>query len=458
MGSVAVALKRRGYHITGSDSQVYPPMSSFLEENGIAIAKGFSADNLPQTPHCTIVVGNAISRKNPELEALLSSRAPYTSLPALIKDHFLWAKRNFVITGTHGKTTTSSLLTWIFKEAQLNPSHLIGGVPAGMEGGCAFTDSSFCVLEGDEYDTAFFDKRSKFLHYLPEVAILNNIEFDHADIFDSLEDITKSFSHLLRIIPANGLILANADCPNVMELVKNTFTPVQTVGMHASSYWKIEAIETIPADLLSQPIKLPSSRFLLNGQSYTIPLAGEFNVRNAAMSIAAAHFAGVKQAIIAKALRSFGGVKRRQQLRGIVNQCALIDDFAHHPTAITQALQSLRACYPQSRIWAIFEPRSNTTKRKIFEQPLAKALAYADRAVIASLPHPEKIPPDQRLNTHSLVHALNAASCPAFLGESTASIVDYVVNHSRPGDLFVVLSNGGFDGIHDKILDALKPN
>jgi UDP-N-acetylmuramate: L-alanyl-gamma-D-glutamyl-meso-diaminopimelate ligase len=447
MGSVAAAMKERGYKITGSDSAVYPPISTFLEERKIGLEKGYRAGNIPAKAD-VIVVGNAISRGNEELEEVLNRKLRYVSMPEVLKEYFLRGKRNFVVTGTHGKTTTTSLLTWLLHEGGKDPSYLIGGVPRNFDGGGKFTDSDFFVLEGDEYDTAFFDKRSKFLHYLPEAVIVNNIEFDHADIFENLDAIKKSFRLLLRVVPRNGIIFANGDDENVLDVIQNAPAPVLKVGTGKHN-------DRVISDIVYHE---ESSEFTLNAQRYEVPMNGEYNVRNAAMAICAAEFAGMPGAKIAKGLQSFKGVARRQDLRGEVNGVKVIDDFGHHPTAIKDTTTALRRRYVSGggRMITIFEPRSNTTRRKVFQKELALALGASEVVILAPVADPHKVPENDRLDVNKLLDDIRIMGREVFMGENVDRIVERAMTVVKPGDTITVFSNGGFGGIHSKLLDALQ--
>ncbi len=443
MGAVAVAMKQRGFTITGSDEKVYPPMSDFLRGEGIGIAEGYRAENIPQDAD-TIVIGNAISRGNDEAEAALDRRLLYQSLPEVMKEQFLRGKRNFVVSGTHGKTTTASMLAWLFRSAGRNPGWMIGGLPRNLGRGANFTDSDFNVLEGDEYDTAFFDKRSKFLHYLPEVAVVNNIEFDHADIYDNLDEIKLSFRRLLNIVPRSGRALVNGDDPNCLDVAAGAPCPVERVGFGEDNELRIEAVHYEP----------DGSHFRLAGEEFTVPMPGEFNVRNAAMAVAAALAGGLSAEEVRAGLASFEGVARRQEVRGEAGGVKVVDDFAHHPTAIRLAISALRQQYPDSRLWVIFEPRSNTTKRKVFQDEIADCLGGADIAVISALPDPEKVPLEDRLDPARVAESV-AGGRGRHLAE-VAEIVAAVAAEAREGDVVAVLSNGGFGGIHRLLLEALE--
>jgi UDP-N-acetylmuramate: L-alanyl-gamma-D-glutamyl-meso-diaminopimelate ligase len=444
MGAVAAAMKQRGFSVTGSDANVYPPMSDFLRGQGITLTEGYHEENIPPGTD-VVIIGNAISRGNPEAEAALDRKLLYHSLPEVMKEFFLRGKRNFVVSGTHGKTTTSSMLAWIFIHAGRDPGYMIGGLPKNLSCGAYFPDSEFNVLEGDEYDTAFFDKRSKFLHYLPECVIVNNVEFDHADIYNSLDEIKLSFRRLLNIVPRNGCACINGDDPNCLDIASAAPCPVVKVGFGASCDLHIENLD----------YARDRSSFTLAGVPYSVRMTGEFNVRNAAMAAAAASFAGLDAAEIRAGLESFEGVARRQELRGEASGIKVIDDFAHHPTAIRLAVQSLRQSHPDSRLWVLFEPRSNTTRRAVFQTELAEALALADFAIVAAMTDLHKIPENDRLNPDQLSADIARLGGRAWYLQDVDCIVAQVKSGARPGDLVAVLSNGGFGGIHEKLLTAL---
>lgn len=444
MAPTAVALRALGHRVTGSDRAVYPPMSNVLRDSGILYCEGYAPSNLPGGVDLH-VVGNAISRGNPELEAVLERKLPYGSMAELLKREVIQGRRSFVVTGTHGKTTTTSLLAWLFESAGRNPGYLIGGVPENFAAGARFNDSPFFVIEGDEYDTAYFDKRSKFVHYLPECAIVNNIEFDHADIFDDLGAILKSFRQFLNLVPRNGLVLMNGDDANAMSLRATCPAPVRTVGFGAECDERLELAEETPEGI----------RFQLNGEVFWLPMNGEFNARNAGMAVCAARFGGLCDDEIRAGLASFKGIRRRQQVRGEAGGVTVIDDFGHHPTALRVTLDGLRARYPGRRLLALFEPRSNTSRRKVLQQELIEALGHADVSVVAAVNDPGKIADDQRLDVGAVAQAVTVAGHPCFHEPDTTAIVSRVQQEARTGDVVVVFSNGGFDGIHDKLLAAL---
>jgi UDP-N-acetylmuramate: L-alanyl-gamma-D-glutamyl-meso-diaminopimelate ligase len=444
MGAVAAALRDLGIIVTGSDDNVYPPMSTFLEARGIEISHGFRPENIPSNVDL-VVVGNALSRGNPELEAVLNRRLLYRSLPETLKDFFLQGKSNIVVTGTHGKTTTTALVTWLFREAGRDPSFLIGGIARDLGQGAAFCDSSYFIIEGDEYDTAFFDKRAKFLHYLPESVIINNIEFDHADIYSNLDEIKLSFRRLVNIVPTAGFIFINADDSNCAEVVTKSLARIFTVGFNGNATHQITEVQYSCA----------GSEFAMAGHQFHLSLIGEFNVRNAAMAVAVALAYGLPIEVIQRALACFTGIARRQELRGEANGIKVIDDFGHHPTAIRETLFALRYRYPGHKIWAIFEPRSNTARRAVFQSTLPEALKLADGVILARVARLEQLPPDDRLDPERVVQTIQACGIPAFYEPHVDDILHRVKPLAKPGDVIVVFSNGGFEGIHQRLLTEL---
>jgi UDP-N-acetylmuramate: L-alanyl-gamma-D-glutamyl-meso-diaminopimelate ligase len=445
MGSVAAALRDRGFTVSGSDENIFPPMSDFLQHKGIPFSDPYRAEYIPENAE-VVVIGNAIKRGNPEVEAVLARKLYYLSLPEVLKHFFLRGRHNLVVTGTHGKTTTTALLAWIFTVADLDPGYVIGGIPKNLGQGAFLNDSKFFVIEGDEYDTAFFDKRSKFIHYLPELLIVNNIEFDHADIFHDLDEIKLSFRRLLNIVPQNGMVLLNGDDPNCVEVAQNCLAPIVQVGFSPNCAQQIHGIA----------YSAEGSRFTLGDVPFEVPLIGEFNVRNTAMAAAAARFYRVEPEVIQQALTSFEGIKRRQEVRGEARGIKVIDDFAHHPTAIRETLTALRHRYPGHRLWAIFEPRSNTTRRAVFQQQLPDALQLADGVFISQVAALEQIPEGERLNPEAVVEAIKASGRAAFYEPDADSIVKRLLPLLEPKDVVTVFSNGGFDRIHEKLLARLR--
>ena len=445
MGSVAAALQNRGYTITGSDQNVYPPMSDFLIKNNINVSVGHDENNIPDKVDL-VVIGNAMSRGNVEVESVLNRKIPYTSLPELIKRYFLQGKRNIVITGTHGKTTTSSIIAHLLNDNGLNPNLMIGGIPLDIGEGGRFTESEFFVIEGDEYDTAFFDKRSKFVHYMPEIVVVNNIEFDHADIFNNIEEIKLSFKRMLNIVPENGIVFVNGDDNDAVEVTENCRAPVIKVGANDDCDFKIENLN----------LESFNSSFSIKDNSYQLPMDGEFNVRNAAMAIAVSDFLNIDQQNIIESVSKFSGIARRQELRGEEKNVKVIDDFGHHPTAIAATIGALKQRYPDSKIWAIFEPRSNTSRRNLLQSELEDSLSQADGVIISEVPNPEKVPDGELLDVESVIENLSSRGKEAFIGLSPDDIVNKLIPLTSSGDTIVVLSNGGFGGIHEKLLEALK--
>jgi UDP-N-acetylmuramate: L-alanyl-gamma-D-glutamyl-meso-diaminopimelate ligase len=445
MASVAAALKERGFKVTGSDENVYPPMSTFLKEKGISLKEGYRAENIPADAD-VVVIGNAMKRGNPEVESVLNRKLLYLSLPEVLKNYFLRGRHNLVVTGTHGKTTTTALLTWILEKAGRKPGYVIGGMPKNLGQGARLNDSKYFVIEGDEYDSAFFDKRSKFIHYLPELLIVNNIEFDHADIFEDLDEIKLSFRRLLNIVPRNGMVLVNGDDPNCVEVAKDCLAQMIEVGFSKNCAQRIRDVSC----------SAEGSRFKLGEETFEIPLVGEFNVHNAAMAAMAARFYDVPKAKIDSAFKSFTGIARRQEIRGEARGVKVVDDFGHHPTAIANTLEALRHRFRGNRLWAVFEPRSNTTRRAVFQQQLPDALKLADGVFIAQVAKLEQIPEKERLNPEKVVAAIAKAGRPAFYEQNANAIVDRIVPLLQPNDVVAVFSNGGFDNIHEKLLARLR--
>jgi len=444
MASAAAAMLDKGYAVTGSDQNVYPPMSTFLAAKKIEVMNGYAERNLAHQPDL-VVIGNAVSRGNPEAEFVLDHKLRYCSLPELLREFFIRGRRSIVVSGTHGKTTTTSLLTWVFEHNGLNPSYLIGGIPNNLSQGARFTDSDWFIIEGDEYDTAFFDKRSKFIHYQPEIAIINNLEFDHADIFDNLDAIKKTFSHFIRLVPRNGLLLGNGDDANLAPLLNVTHCPVKRFGLGEGNAIHAFNLRFGPT---ATEFEIPSFKFHLN-------LVGELNARNALAVIACAKHCGLKNQQIQSAFDTFKGIKRRMEIRGVAGGVTLIDDFGHHPTAIRETLRALRIKYPREKIWAVFEPRSNTTRRNVFQAELASAFADADAVVVSEVARLDQLAAGERLNPEQLMQDLKTGGKNAAYLPDVDAIVGHVAHNAQGGDIVVVFSNGGFGGIHGKLLERL---
>jgi UDP-N-acetylmuramate: L-alanyl-gamma-D-glutamyl-meso-diaminopimelate ligase len=451
MASLAGMLKARGLDVRGSDSAAYPPMSTFLESLGIAVMQPFREQNLIPAPDL-VVVGNAISRGNPELEYLLDQRIPFVSMPEVIHQEFIRDHNSLVIAGTHGKTTTTSMAAWIFEYAGRNPSFLVGGIAENFGSSFAVTGGKEFIIEGDEYDTAFFDKGPKFLHYFPDSVILTSVEFDHADIYRDLEAVKFAFRRLVNLVPRRGRIIAWDGSQNVTECVERAFCPVERYGFHQDSFWRIEDVR----------YESTSTRWsvLRDGRHFAefeFALAGEYNVLNATAAAALAHSYGIAAETISGALRGFLSVKRRLEVRAEVGGITVIDDFAHHPTAIGATLGALRKRYAGRRLWAILEPRSNTLRRNVFQQELVESLALADEVVLASVffKTTDALKPEERLDVERVVAELNARGIAARQLPDVAAIVSEVSEQAACGDVLAILSNGGFGGIYEKLPAAL---
>jgi UDP-N-acetylmuramate: L-alanyl-gamma-D-glutamyl-meso-diaminopimelate ligase len=453
MASLAGLLRERGHAVTGSDQDVYPPMSTQLQELGIPVRSPYAAANVPEDADL-VVIGNALSRGNPEVETVLDRKQRMTSLPALLAEEFIRGKTSLVVAGTHGKTTTTSILAFLLHRAGKDPSFLIGGIPVDFERSYRLGAGPHMVLEGDEYDCAFFDKRPKFVHYMPDVAVIGNVEYDHADIYPDLASVQRAFVHLLNLVPRRGLVVAGLETPALREILPRAHCPVETFGLSAEADWR--AVEVRPSE--------EGWRFRLMRKGHDLgdfdfPLAGEHNLRNALASLAAAAAAGVEPENARAALAVFRGVKRRLEVRGRARGVVLYDDFAHHPTAVRETLRALRAtlaAQPGSgRLVAVFEPRSYTSRTRVFQDEFARAFQDADRVIVAAAHLPAKVPEGQRLSETELVAAIAELGKDARFVPAVDDIVLRLATDLREGDLVVVLSNGGFGGIHEKLLHAL---
>jgi UDP-N-acetylmuramate: L-alanyl-gamma-D-glutamyl-meso-diaminopimelate ligase len=445
MGTVAAMFRELGLQVTGSDQAVYPPMSDFLCDRGIVFHEGYDEKNLSPKPDLAIV-GNALSRGNPELEAVLSHRIPFVSLPELLRGWFLYQSRNLVVSGTHGKTTTSTMLAFLLEKAGLHPSWFIGGVPLDLPGGCHHGTGSFWVLEGDEYDTSFADKRSKFLHYLPELVILNNVEFDHADIYPDLAAIQKSFRQLLQQVPQNGLALINADDPNALAVAQDAPCEILEVGSGPQAAARYQILKADAS----------GSRFTLHGQEFHLQLAGKHNVHNASMALCAAHTLGLPLDKLAAILPTFRGVRRRLEVRAEANGITLVDDFGHHPSALRESIAALRGKYPGRRLWALFEPRSNTTRRGIFQNELAHSLSAADGVYITEIARKEQIDPQMRLDPKKIADDVRKAGRESFYLPGPEEILKDILPRLKSGDVIAIFTNGSFGGLVGKLAAALQ--
>ena len=451
MATLAALLKSRGYQVQGSDQQVYPPMSDFLVAEGITTFAGYSSDNITADIDL-VVVGNAISRGNPELETVLERKLRYCSLPEAIRDHFLWGARSVVLSGTHGKTTTTSLTGWLLTHGGLDPSMLVGGIALnfGAQGSSYRVGKGRdFVIEGDEYDSAFFDKTAKFLKYLPDIAVINNIEFDHADIYADLDAVLTAFRRLVRLVPRNGLLLIGADSPHAKALVPTAVSPVETFGLDETATWRGSAIEHRDG-LTRFDVHRDGTLF----GRFESPLLGAHNVRNALAAIAVGTRVGITPQTLVEGLRQFKGIKRRLETVGVANGVTVLDDFAHHPTAVHETLAALRTGYPGRRVWAVFEPRSASSCRRIFQDDFAKAFGAADEVVFAAV-FRSSLPEAERLSAEQLVDDLTRQGRHARHIPEIDDIVSTIVRERRDGDVVVLMSNGGFGGIHGKLLRAL---
>jgi UDP-N-acetylmuramate: L-alanyl-gamma-D-glutamyl-meso-diaminopimelate ligase len=452
MGTLAALLKHRGFSVRGSDQHVYPPMSDFLASEGIPTLEGFSADHIDSDIDF-VVIGNAISRGNPELEAVLDRKVRHVSLPEAIREHFLWDARSIVIAGTHGKTTTTSLTGWLLTHGGVDPTVFIGGIARNF----GANGSSYrvgrrgapFVIEGDEYDSAFFDKTAKFLKYLPSIAVINNIEFDHADIYADIEAVRLAFRRLVNLVPQSGLTLIGADSPDAAALVPLARSRVQTFGTTPGLDWSATDI-TSAAGRSAFRVRRQGSDI----GAFEVPLVGAHNVRNALAALAVGSDCGIALEVLREGLAKFAGVKRRLELVGTKRAIAVYDDFAHHPTAVAETLAAVRAAEPSRRIWAIFEPRSASSCRRVFQSDFARAFSGADEVVIASV-FRSTLPEEERLSESQLVTDLRGAGVSARHLPDVDTIVRDVSGEAREGDLVVIMSNGGFGGIHRKLLEAL---
>jgi UDP-N-acetylmuramate: L-alanyl-gamma-D-glutamyl-meso-diaminopimelate ligase len=454
MASLAGMLQLQGHRITGSDAAAYPPMSDLLAELKIPVFEPYAESNLEPRPDL-VVVGNAISRGNVELEYVLDARITFCSMAAILHDEFLLGRESLVVAGTHGKTTTTSMLAWIYEvasrqDASLAPSFLIGGVAENFGTSFKVRPTRPFLLEGDEYDTAFFDKGPKFLHYFPDAAILTHVEFDHADIYADLGAVKTAFKRLVNLVPRRGRIVAFDGSANVSECVAKAFCPVERYGFRPESHWRVSELRHDGA-LTRWTLTCGGNAFA----ELSLPMAGEHNALNATAAAALAAGQGVPVAAIVEALATFRSVKRRLEVRAVVNGVTIIDDFAHHPTAIRETLRALRECYPGRRLWAVLEPRSNTLRRNVFEADLVDSLALADRVVLAAVFKSESIPVGERLIPEKVVAALNERGVPSAVLPDADAIVEALAPQVLDGDVVAILSNGGFGGIYQKLPRAI---
>jgi UDP-N-acetylmuramate: L-alanyl-gamma-D-glutamyl-meso-diaminopimelate ligase len=449
MATLAALLKSRGHDVRGSDQNVYPPMSDFLQQQGITTLHGYSPEHISAEIDL-VVVGNAISRGNPELEEVLDRKIRYCSLPEAIRDYFLWGSRSIVIAGTHGKTTTTSLAGWLLAHGGVDPHVFIGGIAENFESSYRVGGGREFVIEGDEYDSAFFDKTAKFLKYLPDIAVVGNIEFDHADIYPDLEAIRLAFRRFVNLVPRRGLLLLGADNADALALRERAMCRVETFGLSGGSDWQAHDLRVTGT----------STTFSVRRRgdaigAFELPLLGAYNVRNALAGIAIGAAVGLNTDTMAEGLRRFRGVRRRLQLRGTIAGVAVYDDFAHHPTAIDETLAGVRSAFPARRIWAVFEPRSATSCRRVFQEDFVRALSRADTVILPAV-FRSTLPEDQRLSPEQVVAGLQTAGVDARFVPQVEDIVRSIAQETRQGDLVIIMSNGGFDNIHQRLLTALE--
>ena len=450
MASLAGMLNQRGHRVTGSDAAAYPPMSEFLAALNIPVSQPFAARNLEPRPDL-VVVGNAISRGNVELEQVLDERIPFCSLPEMLHDEFLPGKEVLVVAGTHGKTTTTSMLAWIFHTAGQQPSFLIGGIAENFGSSFRVGQGKHFILEGDEYDTAFFDKGPKFLHYFPDSVILTSVEFDHADIYRDLDAVETAFKRLVNLVPRRGKLIAFDTGDSLEKSIARAFCPVERYGGSPRADWRVTNLRLEPSRTAWSVVKEGES-----WADFEFPLGGEYNVWNATAAAALAFHYGISRGEIAAALKTFKSVKRRLEVRAEVNGVTIIDDFAHHPTAIAGTLTALRSRYPGARLWAILEPRSNTMRRNVLQNDLANSLALADEVVVASVFKSESIPDTERLDLAAVAAQIHRYGRRARIVPEADGIVELIAPELRFGDVVAILSNGGFGGIYDKLPQRLR--
>jgi UDP-N-acetylmuramate: L-alanyl-gamma-D-glutamyl-meso-diaminopimelate ligase len=455
MASLAGMLQARGHKVTGSDQNVYPPMSTQLESLGIEIINGYKAENADTGADLTIV-GNTISRGNPELEEILNRKLSYRSQAETVKEEFIRGRRSLVVAGTHGKTTTTSIAAWIAEVGGLDPSFLVGGIVQNFGASFRVRESDYFIIEGDEYDTAYFDKKPKFMHYLPEIAIVNNIEFDHADIYDDIDDIKFEFSRLMNLVPGNGHLIIGIDSPVAREVLEEMkgkiFTNVETFGTCEDAKWQARYI-----DFSGDQMRFTVFKDGRLWSEFETSLIGEFNVRNCLAVIIAANAWGIPKEKINEAFRTFKSVKRRVEVRGVERGITVIDDFAHHPTAVEETLKALKQKYTGQRLIAVFEPRSWSSRLAVFQKPYTKAFNYADYVIIAGVYNTSKASElGKVLDAQELVRDIGLQGKPSYSFPDADSIVEHLSSELRKGDVVAFMSNGGFGGIHDKMLNVLR--
>ncbi|MBI4852557.1 MAG: UDP-N-acetylmuramate:L-alanyl-gamma-D-glutamyl-meso-diaminopimelate ligase [Acidobacteria bacterium] len=450
MASLAGMLKAKGFCVTGSDVNVYPPMSILLEQLKIPVSQGFNPNNLDPAPDY-VVIGNAIPRGNVEVEYTLNNKLRYVSMAEVLKEQFIRNRHSVVVAGTHGKTTTTSLMAWVMDVGGLNPSFLIGGIAENFGVSFRVTDSNYFVIEGDEYDTAYFDKGPKFMHYLPTTAIVNNIEYDHVDIYFDFNLYKLAFRRFINLIPSNGHLIAGVDSEVVQELIPRAFCPVESFAIDAPARWQAKDINYLDG----------KTHFTIfyDGKEYgkfNTSLVGNFNIRNSLAVIATAEKLGIEKEKIKEAIASFRSVKRRMEVRGVIAGITVIDDFAHHPTAVKETLLGAYERYKGQRLIAIFEPRSLSARRKQFQAAYEEAFLVADIAIIAALFEPHRVEPENQLSPTEIANKMIEQGKQGWSIPTANEIVSHLETIVKEGDVIMVMSNGGFDSIHEKLLSMLK--
>ncbi len=452
MGSLAGMLNASGYHVTGSDQHIYPPMSTQLEEWGIPLYQGFDAAHLQPRPDL-VIVGNAMSRDNAEAAATREAGIPAMSLPEALAHFFIQERHSVVVTGTHGKSTTTALIAWLLAHAGCDPSFFVGAVMRNFQSTFRLGEGNHFVVEGDEYDSAYFDKGPKFLHYRPQTAVLTSLEFDHADIYRDLDHVRSAFVQFVDLLPASGCLIACSDHANVRDLLDTTpiAAPVVTYGLDPSADW--HAVEShIDGRTMRLTVQHHGELF----GRFTTPLFGQHNVQNLLAAVAVAHHLGLTTQQIASGLATFCHIKRRCEIRGTIDDITIIDDFAHHPTAVQMTVEAVRQAYPGARLWAVFEPRTATSRRKIFQDDYVEALRRADRVILADVHRKEGLTSEERLSPATVVQRLRDHEVPAWFYPTTDEILAHLCREAQPSDVILIMSNGGFDNIHQRLLTALQ--
>lgn len=449
MASLAGLLKQKGYTVSGSDENIYPPMSNLLEDLNIQVTKGYASQNLSPRPDL-VIVGNVITKQNPEAVELSKKKIPYLSLPQALREFAMPGKKSIVISGTHGKTTTSTMAAWILEKAGMDPGFMIGGIPQNFHQSFKSGKGDYFVIEGDEYDTAFFDKGPKFLHYNPFITILTSIEFDHADIYRDLDHVKANFQKLVSIIPRNGLLIANYDDPLVMAEAEKAKCRVTTYGLKKGADWRAAGIVTID-NMTNFEVRNNEKYY----SSVVTPVYGDHNISNLLSAIALSEFLNIDSVFLSSALIDFKGVKRRQEIRGEKNGIMVLDDFAHHPTAVEKTVAAVKERYKNRRLIAVFEPRSNSSRRNIFQERYSTAFDKADLIFIPEPPMMDKIPLDERFSSSRLVDELKAKGLDAFYSLDTDSLLEGIISNTEEGDIILIMSNGSFDNLHERLLKKL---